>query len=118
MEAFHAMNEAPWRAGLLRATTTCATFYARRVPNWIAIGNRIWGTQAETGPKTGLSVPDDLMQSARREIELRGEYTRRVIGEFAECSYEAPASLVLTECTAAAVELIRRGCRDVAKDIE
>jgi hypothetical protein len=107
-----------WRAELLRSASTCATYYARRVPHWIAIGARIWGTQGDLSPATGHSLPDELMVSARREIELRGEYTRRVLGELAERSIDPPPSAVLADCASLADELMRGGCRDVGNDIE
>jgi hypothetical protein len=58
------------------------------------------------------------MYSARREIELRAEYTRRILGELAERNAKVPASLVLVDCTRLAGELIRDGSRDVVTDIE
>jgi hypothetical protein len=108
----------PWRQDLERTAKTCATFYARRVPHWIATGAQIWGAQVESAPLLGQSLPDELMRTARREIELRGEFTLRIIGDFAEQSTNIPAAQVLVDCTTMAAELIRRGCRDVAKDIE
>jgi hypothetical protein len=58
------------------------------------------------------------MYSARREVELRAEYTRRVIGELAERCPDVPASLVLVDCTRLASELVGNSCRDVVTDIE
>jgi hypothetical protein len=108
----------PWRAGLERTMQTCARFYARRVPYWIATGTQIWSAQMESRPLLGQSLPDEFMRTAKREIELRGDFTQKVIGEFAESSPDVPVAQILVDCTTIASELIRRGCDDVARDIE
>src|SRR5262245_23914965 len=102
MTEFTDTNDDAWRAELHRASSMCATFYARRVPNWIAIGNRIWAAQMEYSPKVGLSLPEELMYSARREIELRGDFTRRTFGEYAASAEGVAPTVLLVECTSTA----------------
>ena len=107
-----------WQGALMRTASVCANYYAERVPHFIAIGNRIWADQMEFSPLIGHGLNDDWMRAARREIELRGEFTRRMLGALAERSGDVSPSRILVDCTTLAAELIRDGCRDVEKDIE
>ncbi len=58
------------------------------------------------------------MYSARREIDLRAEYTRQVLSETVDRNPDVPASLMLVDCTRLAGELVRECSRDVINDIE
>jgi hypothetical protein len=119
------MNETPvanqtdaWSGELQKTATVCATFFARRVPHWIATGSRIWATQIDASAPSGLTLQDDLMQSAKLEVEVRAEFTRRAFGDLAGRNSHVPVSRVLVDCTKLVGELLPRICRDVDKDIQ
>jgi capsid protein len=107
-----------WQRELLRTETQCANYFARRVPEWIATCTRIWNTEHGQAPAVGRTLQQDLIYSARREVELRGEFAKVVFVALAARSAEMPSAQVLVDCTRKASELIRLGCRDVARDIE
>ena len=106
-----------WHGALLRTTAACTTYYARRVPHWIAISSRICGA-LECSPLVGHNLAGELLYAARREIDLRAEYTRLALGELAEQNTDVPAPLVLVGCTRLAAELVHASVRDVVADIE
>jgi hypothetical protein len=112
-----AAQAAAWQGALTRTGSLCATYYARRAPHWIGIGSRLWSEPRSMPEPAGRSLPEDLMRAAQVEIELRGEYTRRMLGELAERHLHLPSNQVLVDCTRLASELIRYGCRDVENDI-
>ena len=106
-----------WRGALARTGSICATYYARRYADWIAVGSRLWADQSQYLPIPGHTLADELMRCARREVELRGEFTRRMLGELAERHAHLQTSVVLVDCTKLAAELVRDGCRDLENDI-
>jgi hypothetical protein len=120
------MNQQPtvtrtgvWSEELERTATECATFFARRVPHWIATGNRIWGieTRGESA-QSERTLQEELMYCAIVEVELRGEFTRVAFGRLAASGGSVAPSKVLVDCTKLAGELFPRICRDVDKDIQ
>ena len=102
---------------LQRTASDCSGYYARRVPHWIGISNRICASSA-CSSLVGHSLAGELMYSARREIDLRAEYTRQVISETVARNPDVPAPLMLVDCTRLAGELVRDCSRDVVTDIE
>ena len=106
-----------WRGALARTGSVCATYYARRYADWIAVGARLWADQSQYLPIPGYTLADELMRCAQREVELRGEFTRRMLGELAERHADLQTSVVLVDCTQLAAELMRDGCRDLESDI-
>ncbi len=115
--AFGSQTDA-WSGELQKTATECATFFARRVPHWIATGNRIWGIEIQPdAPPSERTLQEELMHCAKIEVALRGEFTRRAFGRLAERCTDIPASRVLVDCTKMAGELLPRICRDVDKDI-
>jgi hypothetical protein len=108
-----------WSNELWRTETECATFFARRVPHWIATGNRIWGIFVQPdAPRSERTLQEDLMYCAKVEVALRGEFTRLAFGRLAQRAAAVSASRVLVDCTKLAGELLPRICRDVEKDIQ
>jgi hypothetical protein len=108
-----------WSAEVQKTATECATFFARRVPHWIATGNRIWGIEIQAdAPPSPRTLQEELMHCAKIEVALRGEFTRHAIGRLAERCTGVPASRVLVDCTKMAGEYLPRICRDVEKDIQ
>lgn len=108
-----------WSDELQKTATECATFFARRVPHWIATGNRIWGIEIQPdAPRTERTLQEELMYCAKVEVALRGEFTRKAFGRLAERTTNISASRVLVDCTKMAGELLPRICRDVDKDIQ
>jgi hypothetical protein len=95
----------------------CATYYARRYADWIAVSSRLWVDQSQYLPIAGHTLADELMRCARREVELRGEFTIRMLGELAERNAHLQTSVVLVDCTTLAAELMRDGCRDLENDV-
>jgi hypothetical protein len=116
--AFASQTDA-WSDELQKTATECATFFARRVPHWIATGNRIWGIEIQPdAPKSERTLQEELMYCAKVEVAIRGEFTRRAFGRLAERCPEVSSSRVLVDCTKLAGELLPRICRDVDKDIQ
>jgi hypothetical protein len=119
MNDTHANQTDAWSGELQKTATECATFFARRVPHWIATGNRIWGIEIQAdAPRTERTLQEELMHCAKVEVALRGEFTRRAFGQLAQRCSQIPASRVLVDCTKLAGELLPRICRDVDKDIQ
>lgn len=114
---FPSISTTDWRGALARTGSICATYYARRYADWIAIGSRLWADQSQYLPIPGQTLADELMRCAQREVELRGEFTRRMLGELAERHAHLQTSVVLVDCTSLAAELMRDGCRDLEADI-
>jgi hypothetical protein len=112
-----AAQAAAWQGALMRTASLCATYYARRAPHWIGISSRLWAQRPEESPLPGRSLPEELMTVAGHEVELRGEFTKRMLGELAERHVHLPTAQVLVDCTKLASELLRDGCRDVDNDI-
>ena len=108
---------AAWQGALMRTGSMCTAYYQQRYPHWIAIGTRLWADQMHYSPLVGHSLADELLRAVNHEIELRGEFTRRMLGELAERHQDLPSSLVLVDCTRLAAELLREGCRDVDNDV-
>jgi hypothetical protein len=108
-----------WAEELEKTATECATFFARRVPHWIATGNRIWGIETRGEPsEPERTLQEELMYCAIVEVELRGEFTRAAFGRLAASGTALPPSKVLVDCTKLSGELFPRICRDVDKDIQ
>lgn len=114
---FPSVSTTDWRGALARTGSICATYYARRYADWIAIGSRLWADQSQYSPLAGHTLADELMRCAEREVELRGEFTRRMLGELAERHAHLQTSVVLVDCTKLAAELMRDGCRDLENDV-
>jgi hypothetical protein len=109
--------QSAWTDALTQTASTCSTYYHMRNPHWIALGARVWAEQLIWSPAPSRSLPEELMRLAKREIEVRGEFTARMFSELAERFSALPSSLVLVDCTRRASELLRDGCRDVEADV-
>lgn len=112
-----AAQTAAWQGAMKRTASVCATYYARRAPHWIAISSRLWATKYDESPIPGQSLPEQLMSAAQREVELRGEFTLRLLGDLASRHLHLPKDQLLVDLTKLTAELIRDGCRDVENDI-
>lgn len=112
-----AAQTAAWQGAMKRTASVCATYYARRAPHWIGISSRLWAGKYEESPIPGQSLPEQLMAAAKREVELRGEFTLRLLGDLASRHLHLPKDELLVDLTKLTAELIRDGCRDVENDI-
>ncbi|HYV98811.1 MAG TPA: hypothetical protein VE967_15255 [Gemmatimonadaceae bacterium] len=117
-ETTPAVNADVWRATLQNAATVCATYYARRVPHWIAAGSRMWGSRMDPTTPNEMSLQQELVWCAVREISLRAEFTGRVLTDVAQSGADVAGVSVLADCHALLDELLPRGCRDVMRDVE
>jgi hypothetical protein len=113
--AFDAQSD--WNGALTQTASTCSTYFHMRNPHWIALGARVWAEQLLWSPAPSRSLPEELMRLAKREVEVRSEFTTRMFRELAERFSELPSSQVLVDCTRCATELLRDGCRDVEADV-
>ena len=100
-----------------RTASVCATYYARRAPHWIGISSRLWAGNFQDSPTPSLSLAEQLMTAAKREVELRGEFTQRLLGDLASRHLHLPKDHLLVDLTKLTAELVRDGCRDVDNDI-
>lgn len=112
-----AAQAAVWRAALARTVSLCANAHACRVPHFIAIGTRLWADQSQYTPLIGRTLAGELMKAAEREVDVRVELTERMLCDLAGRHAHLPSELVLVDCTKAAAQLLRDGCRDIDTDI-
>lgn len=110
-------TQTAWQEDLTLTETSCWTFYHQRNVHWIGIGTRIWASQLLWTPAPETPLPEDLLQSAKREVALRGEFTTRAFSELVARDHDVAPSVVLVDCTRRATELLHAGCRDIEADI-
>jgi hypothetical protein len=108
---------AAWLAELGQTESACWTYFHKRTAHWILFGAQIWASELLWSPAPERSLPDELLHSACREVELRAEFTTRSLGALAARARDMSSSVVLVDCTRRGTELLRDGCRDVENDI-
>lgn len=106
-----------WLADLEQVESACWTYFHQRTAHWILFGTQIWAAEVYPSSAGRQSLPDELLRSACREVELRAEFTLRSFGALAGRARDIAPNVVLVDCTRRGTELIRDGCRDVEADI-
>jgi hypothetical protein len=108
---------ASWLAELSQTESACWTYFHKRTAHWILFGAQIWASELLWSPAPERSLPEELLRSASREIELRAEFTTRSFCALAARARHVASAVVLVDCTRSGTELLRDGCRDVENDL-